>query len=87
MLLAEANEIAIKYNYDKFIASNGLLQRFSAHHQIKFANPHRQSAEVSSEAVDQWKEKLPEICAGYHPRDINNCGETGVFSEPYPRNF
>ena len=34
MLLAEANEIAIKHNYDKFCASNGWLQRFSTHHQI-----------------------------------------------------
>ena len=48
-------------------------------HQIKFANLHGESAEVSDEAVQQWKSKLPEICAGYHPRDIFNCNETGVF--------
>ena len=29
MLLAEANKIALKYNYDKFTASNRWLQRFS----------------------------------------------------------
>ena len=61
------------------------LQRFSAHHQIKFANLHGESAEVNSEAVDQWKEKLPEICVGYNPRDIYNCDETGVFFRALPQ--
>ena len=85
MLLSEANEIALKYNYDKFTASNGWLQRFSNWHQIKFANLHGESAEVSIEAVQQWKTKLPEICAGYHPRDIFNCNETGVFFRALPK--
>ena len=79
MLLAEANEIALKHNYDKFTASNGWLQHFSTHHLIKFANLHDEFTDVSDEAVQQWKEKLPKICAGYHPRDIFNCNETGVF--------
>ena len=79
MLLAEANEISIKHNYDKLSASNGWLQKFSARHQIKFANLHGESAEVSEDAVQQWQEKLPKICAGYHPRDIFNCDETGIF--------
>ena len=86
MLLAEANEIAFKDN-DKFSASNGWLQRFSARHQIKFANLHGESAEVSDEAVDQWKEKLPEICAGYHPQDIFNFNKTGVFFRALPQNL
>ena len=51
MLLAEANEIALKYNYNKFSASNGWLQHFSTHHQIIFANLHGESAEVSNDAV------------------------------------
>ena len=79
MLLAEANEITVKHNYDWFTASNGWLQCFSTHHQIKFANLHGESAHVSDEAVQQWKEKLPQICAGYHPRDIFNCDKTGIF--------
>ena len=84
MLLAEANEIALKQNYDKFSASNGWLQKFSTHHQIKFANLHEESTKVSTRAVDQWKEKLPKICAGYHPQDIYNCDETGVFFQALP---
>ena len=87
MFLAEANEIALKHNYNKFSASNGWLQRFSIRHQIKFANLHGKSAEVSDEAVDQWKEKLPAICAGYHPRDIFNCDETGVFFCALPQKY
>ena len=53
MLLAEANEITIKHNYDKFIASNGWLQCFSTCHQIKFANLHGESTDVSEEAIQQ----------------------------------
>ena len=85
MLLVEANEITIKHNYDKFSASNGWLQRFSTHYQIKFANLHGESAEVSEDATQQWKEKLPKICAGYHPRDIYNCNETDLFLSALPQ--
>ena len=79
MLLAEANKIALQHNYDKFTASNGWLSRFAARHQIKFTNLHGGSAKVSPDAAQQWKTKLPEICAGYSPSNIFNCDETGVF--------
>ena len=84
MLLAEANEIAIKHNYDKFTAFNGWLQRFMTRHQIKFSNLHGESVEVCPEAVEQCKERLPDICAGYHPRGIFNCDKTGIFFRALP---
>ena len=73
MLQNEANELAIKLGVDdKFHASNGWLNSFCARHQIKMANLHGESASVTPEAVEQWKEQLPEICCGYELKDIYN---------------
>ena len=61
MLQAKALEIAIKLGVDnKFQASNSWLDSFSSRHQIKMAQLHGQSAEVSQEAVEQWTSRLPE---------------------------
>lgn len=51
LLQSQASDIAMKYNYDKFSASNGWLESFCDRHQIKMANLHGESAEVSDEAV------------------------------------
>ena len=85
MLLAEANEIALRHNYNNFSASNGWLARFSTRHQIKFTDLCGKSAEVSQDAVEQWKAKFPEICAGYSPCDIFNCNKTGVLFQALPQ--
>ena len=37
------------------------------------------SGEVREETVEAWKERLPQILAGYSPEDILNLDETGKF--------
>ena len=71
MLQAAALQIAIKLGVDnKFQASNGWLESFCSRHQIKMAQLHSESAEVSQEAVEQWTYRLPEICKGYDLRHL-----------------
>lgn len=43
-----------------------------------------ESAAVNSESVEDWKKRLPEIIKGYHPRDIFNMDETGLFYRALP---
>ena len=53
---------------------------------IKFCNLHGESAEVSQDPVDQWKDKLLELYSGFSPRDIFNCDEV-CFSVLYPKSL
>ena len=36
------------------------------------------SAIVSQEVVENWLDKFPELCKGYHTKDRFNCDETGL---------
>lgn len=42
------------------------------------------SREVREETVESWKERLPQILAGYSPEDILNMDETGKFYHALP---
>ena len=84
MLQSEANESALRHNYDKFTASNGWLKSFFARHQINFSTLHGEGAQVSHEAVDQWLAELPNITNGYDLRYIYNCDETSIFFKALP---
>ena len=43
-----------------------------------------ESGEVREETVESWKERLPQILAGYSPEDILNMDETGKFYHALP---
>ena len=83
-LLSTAEESAMKHNYTSFNASNGWLQRFITRHNIRMSSLHGESAEVSQEVVDNWKQNLPELCHGYSDRDIYNVDETAIFFRMLP---
>ena len=85
MLQSEANECAIKLNYNNFSVSNGWLKSFCACHQIKFSSLRGESTEVSQDAVQQWMQDLPKITEGYELRDIYNCDETSIVFEALPK--
>ena len=36
--------------------------------------------------VDDWKQKLPTLCAGYDAKDIFNMDETGLFYRSVNKN-
>ena len=84
LLQSEAQESSIRNNYPGFTASNRWLQSFCTRHQIKMANLHGESAEVSQQVVQQWHEELPSIIRNYDLRDIFNCDETSIFFRAIP---
>ena len=85
MLQSKANEIAMKHNYNNFTASNGWLKSFCVRHQIKFSSLHDESADILSEAVQQWLQDLPKLTEGYALCDIYNCDETSIFFKALPQ--
>lgn len=84
MLQAEAITVAKSLGKTEFCGSNGWLESFADRHQLKMANLHGEGAEVSEEVVEQWMEKIPELCVGYEPKNIFNVDETGMFFRAVP---
>lgn len=71
-------------NDSNFKASNGWLERFRARHNIQFRIISGEAAAVNDETVDDWKARLPNILQDYHPTDVYNCDETGLFFKLKP---
>ena len=61
------------------LASNGWLELWEKRHNIKQVVVSGESGDVSGTTISSWKERLPEIIAGYTPRDVWNIDETGCF--------
>ena len=74
----------MKHNYNIFTASNRWLKSFCLRHQIKFSTLHREGAQVSHEAMDQWLRELLTIMKDYELRNILNCAETSIFFHALP---
>ena len=37
------------------------------------------------QAMQQWTDRLPDICKGFAPKDIFNCDETSIFFQATPQ--
>ena len=83
-LCEKAKEIAEQLHIPDFKASNGWLSRWKVRYNIKQMRISGESGDVSSETVDSWKERLPEILKGYETKDIWNLDETGCFWRALP---
>lgn len=80
MLQAKAITVAAVMELGHFKASNGWLEEFKTRYNIKGMTVSGESAEVRRETVESWKERLPQILAGYRPKNILNMDETCKFS-------
>lgn len=83
LLKAKAKEIADKFGYKNFRASDGWLHKFRIRHNISFKSISGESASVNPEDVKQFVEKLPSLLVGYRLEDVYNADETGLFFELY----
>ena len=78
------NPISNQLGFDDFKASNGWLDRWKRKHNIKRMTISSESGDVSGVTVASWKERLPDIVAGYGSEDIWNLDESGVFWQALP---
>ena len=69
-LSEKAKEIANQLGFDDFKASNGWLDRWKRKHNIKIMTISGESGDVSGVTVASWKERLPDVVAGYGSEDI-----------------
>lgn len=65
LLQRHAHIVALKQGHDSFTASNGWLELFTSRHQLKLANLHGESAEVSEDACQQCH-SFPKNASDYH---------------------
>lgn len=84
LLQRQSHIVALELGYDNFAASNGWLESFVSRHQLKLANLHGESAEISEDACEQWRDQIPELLKDYALDDIYNCDETGIFFRSVP---
>lgn len=77
-LKIQATIAAQRLGIENFNPSLGFISRFKGRHNIICKVLHGESAAVDSGVIDQWKEKLPRLIAGYEKRDIYNLDEFGL---------
>ena len=72
----KARQIAAQLQLEDFKAS---MEAFRRGHNIIFGKMNRESGGVETSVVDDWKQKLSELCDSYALRDIYNMDETRLF--------
>ena len=83
-LVEKAGQIAQQLGKSSFKGSNGWLEKWKKRYNLKQLKISGESGDVRGETVDSWKERLPEIIAGYDKDNIWNMDETGVFFKALP---
>lgn len=84
ILQSKALEFASQLDISDFKASNGWLEKFKSRHAIKAFTVSGESAGVNLETVDEYRSRIPEICADFEPCNIFNCDETGLYYRALP---
>lgn len=85
LMREKAAMFAQKLKHESFQCSGGWLDRFKARHGVVFREICGEAAAVDDNIVTSWLEKtLAPMLSSYHPRDVFNADETGVFYRLLP---
>lgn len=84
LIQEKAMEFSKEIGLSEFKASNGWLDRWKTRHSVKGFKVCGESGGVSSETVEDYKQRLPEILQEYDSKDIFNCDETGLYFRALP---
>lgn len=84
LLREKAKFCAQKLGIRDFVASSGWLDKFKKRHSIKFHKICSESAGVDQVISSEWKQKLMENISSYHPKNVFNADETGLFYKCVP---
>lgn len=80
LLKEKALHVAKQLGIDNFRASNSWIDHFKKQHNLVYKTVSGESASVNPLTVMDWKnEELPKVLNGYHPKDVFNVDETGLF--------
>lgn len=84
MLINKALEIGRKMEVKDCLFSAGWLHKFKIRNGITCHMLSGESKSVPLETVEEWFKILPDKIAGYEPKNIFNCDETGLFYHLLP---
>ena len=76
--------MSLELDHDDFSASNGWLESFLKRYNIRLSALSGESAEVPMDVIEEWTQRLPDILAGYDPKDVFNADETGLYFRALP---
>lgn len=80
----KALTLSLELGHDDFSASNGWLESFLKRHNMNLKDLCGESGDVPADVVDDWVQRIPDIVAGYDPKDIFNADETGLCFRALP---
>ncbi|XP_031549387.1 tigger transposable element-derived protein 6-like [Actinia tenebrosa] len=80
----KACQFAKELDIANFKGSNSWLDRWKPCYYIKAFQICGESAEVDTETVDEYKQRIPGIVEEYLPENIFNCDETGLYFRALP---
>lgn len=83
-LKEKALEVADVLGIDDFSASNGWISRFRARHGITYRQVNGEAASVNLADVGKWLSLLPTRIDSFHPRNVYNANELGLFFRVQP---
>ena len=83
-LIEKAKQIAAALGKPEFKGSRGWLDKWKKRYNIKNFRICGESGDVQGSTVDSWKERLPQVLAGFSMNDIWNFDETGLFWKALP---
>ena len=76
--------IADQLGVPNFKASNGWFNRWKKHYDIHEMKINGESGDVAEEIVALWRERIPELLAGYSAENVWNLDEIGCFWRALP---
>ncbi|KAL3859266.1 hypothetical protein ACJMK2_009493 [Sinanodonta woodiana] len=85
LLLEKANQLANDSGLHDFKATSGWLERWKLRNGIQFKRQHGEKPDAVDFGAERWLiDVLPEILKDYHPKDIFNADETGLYWRALP---
>lgn len=84
MIQHQAGDFAKLLKMDKFVGSPGWLQKWQKRHNVSAKTISGESADVNVGTVNDFRQRIPALISGYHPKDIFNADETGLFFRALP---
>ena len=78
ILREKAEEIAKKMEIE-FAPSNGWIDRMKKRAGLSYNSIKGENKSVDPQEIEEWKKMLPDLITGYHPKDVFNMDECGLF--------
>ena len=85
ILKQKALDFAVNHGvHDRFMASDGYLQKFMKRQSVANVSSHGEAANVDQAIIQNWIETLPSLIKDRDRRDVFNCDELGLFFKLTP---